>query len=338
MSRSTIGCDPKYREWNEFAQRHAGNSFLKVNPLYSLSEPIIDAIVASAPQFFTSANERFERDLAKTVSFGFFYRRALGLNIKDIETCDSRHQRSEDAIKQMLNKEFRQDGVEEGEIRRYWQRAARRREIILHRMEAYSGWLISNPIFRNEVRDLKKAWEAQIKKLGFFPRYPRWLFLEDETKKKLPPEAFEEFLKFYRRWGLDHFLTWDWPVPMEPDLVGGLLNDLDKLTDAGMMLFIPWYLLRGEKLNLQEVAHAARTGSGATHLFEWLKIEKPEGDIHFRNLQWVYRYYELVLKQRYGKSKGFSALKLDGALGVVIKRENDTVKKLRLKLQKALSQ
>src|SRR6185437_10480591 len=64
--------------WEAFARRHAGNPFLELDTLYALTEPIIDAIEAHVRNFFTAEQQEFERDLARTARFGFFYQRPLG--------------------------------------------------------------------------------------------------------------------------------------------------------------------------------------------------------------------------------------------------------------------
>jgi hypothetical protein len=52
--------------WDEFASRHAGQSFLTHLSLCSLNESLIEAIQKVVPGFFSEEEERFERDLART--------------------------------------------------------------------------------------------------------------------------------------------------------------------------------------------------------------------------------------------------------------------------------
>ena len=78
MTTPTTPESPDIHAWEAFAERHAGNPFLGLDPLYALSEPIIDAIGRESPGFFDAGQERFERDLARTAHFGFFLRRAYG--------------------------------------------------------------------------------------------------------------------------------------------------------------------------------------------------------------------------------------------------------------------
>jgi hypothetical protein len=50
-------------EWEQFAGRHAGNPFLEIDPLYALTEEIVQGITSGIPNFFTEEQLRFERDL-----------------------------------------------------------------------------------------------------------------------------------------------------------------------------------------------------------------------------------------------------------------------------------
>lgn len=64
--------------WNEFADRHRGHPHLLMNPLYTTTEATIDAIKHQLPRFFSTEDEEFERDLARTVHHGFRHKCPLG--------------------------------------------------------------------------------------------------------------------------------------------------------------------------------------------------------------------------------------------------------------------
>ena len=347
MAKRTITRHREFSEWEEFAGRHAGHPFLQHDPLYALSEPIIDAIKDEVPTFFAADQESFERDLIQTASFGFFHRRALGpsaaIKRPDPESglsLQERRERTERDITEMLAEELRRDGLAKGEIDEYLQQNAGKREIIDARKDAYAGWLISNGQFHDEVGKLRSSWEPLVRKVGRFPTYPRWPFVNDLSRTAVPDEFRDACYGFYRRWGLDKMITWDWPVPMEPDFSVGMVRDLPLLSEAGLVLFVPWYLLRGDALNLQGVAQNARTACEAEHLWDWLHKHsggKGEiGDIRFSLLRWIYRFHELVLMQRYGPVCKGHVEQLDQALATVINRKVDTVKKLRLELKRIL--
>ena len=63
--------------WTNFEGRHPGQPFLQEDPIYALSEEVVAAIMAEAPGFFTAEQVRFERDLARTTSHGFYLRRPI---------------------------------------------------------------------------------------------------------------------------------------------------------------------------------------------------------------------------------------------------------------------
>ena len=71
MSGQRTGEPTDVAEWEAFRSRHAGHRFLDYDPLYALSESLIESIKRHVPDFFRSDEERFERDLARTASFGF---------------------------------------------------------------------------------------------------------------------------------------------------------------------------------------------------------------------------------------------------------------------------
>jgi len=257
-------------EWEQFASRHAGNPFLEVDPLYALTKEILQEITSQIPTFFTEEQLCFEHDLIGMASLGFWHGRALGLpetGTTQGESLQQRHERAAREIVELLGEEMRRDGLTELEIKEHFQKRAASREVIGPRKQAYAGWLLVNSRFRDEVRSLRTNWATLVQQIGRFPRYPRWL-ISAECDPDIPNDFREDLLAFYRQWGLDQMATWDLPVPMEPDLVGGMLSDLHLLSETGVTLFVPWYLLRGEKLNLQDLARLERESAVPPHLLQ----------------------------------------------------------------------
>jgi len=87
------------------------------------------------------------------------------------------------------------------------------------RQRAYTGWLVTNPEFRQDCDVFWMRWKSTIQGLGGFPRPPMSLMGEK------PPQPREEYRDFYSdyenlcmTWGLDGFATWDLPRPMRPEL------------------------------------------------------------------------------------------------------------------------
>jgi hypothetical protein len=331
-------------EWLAFAQRHAGNPFLQHDPLYSLNESLIDLIQAEAPAFFTPEQVEFERDLARTAAFGFFHRQAMGVTAKERQpdaqglSMEERLVRATRSIDETMAVSLSQDGLSEGEIAEYFEQRAKVRTTIEFRQCAYTGWLVSNRQFRAEVAELQTTWGSEVAQHRRFPVYPIWPFFDDGGLNS--QEDFRNAcFAFYRRWGLDRLVTWDWPVPMEPDLAVGLRRDMEVLSEAGVVLFVPWYLLRGEKLNLQRVVQLGRSTCEAKHLRNWLQVQSEghddgKGDVRFEHLLQVYRYHDLVFVRRYGPACRGNVQRLDRALAKSMERNEDTVKQLRLELRR----
>jgi hypothetical protein len=347
MASATAAENSPEAVWQEFSGRHAGHRFLGLDPLYALTVPIIDAIQAELPDFFTGPDELFERDLARTASV-FFHGRAQGFGERyrqaDPETgltLEQRHERSAQAIDEMLTEELRRDGLSDAEIHVHFEQRAAERQVVDARQEAYVGWLVSNPDFRAEVADLRASWEEVVRERGVFPAYPRWPDTGRVRGPGVPDDFHADCYAFYERWGLYWMATWDWPAPMEPDLAVGFPGDVEALSAAGVVLFVPWYLLRGEKLQLQAVVQRARTACGAAHLRGWLhRPREPKrdekGDTRFAWLAWIYRFHELALRGRYGPPSRGQTQRLDIALGKVLHRDPDTVRKARLELRRVL--
>ena len=138
-------------------------------------------------------------------------------------------------------------------------------------------------------------------------------------------------------------LTWELPLSMTANLESMGLEDVRQAAGAGLIFFLPWYLLRGGEFDLQQVARRVKFESAPEHLREWVAKEPPRGDdqrgdLTYQRLFWIYRCYELVLSRRYRTALDSRAEQVDRALGKVMGRGEDLVKKLRLRLRKALQQ
>jgi hypothetical protein len=290
--------------WKKFAKRHAGHRFLGQDPIYALSEPFIDGIVGTMPDFFTKSDEEFERDLARTISFCFFRQRPHGTpgpaSGWDEAAPQQRWKRSDEKIKKMLATEFGEIGAEEGKIRESFAAGTRRRQVVEAAQSAYIGWLVSNAQFWQALSDLRAKWQDTVFDLGRFPRYPMWPNRDLGLNVKLPDGFEEDFLLFYSDWNLIQLSTWDWPQPMEPDLTGGMIEDVT--SETGVRLFLPWYLLRSGRLNIQDLLGHTKATNAPSHLRGWvMKSGKKDGpgEVRYARARWVYRQVFLCLLRRY---------------------------------------
>jgi hypothetical protein len=336
----------KISTWDKFCRRQAGQPFLANGTLYALTEKIVDAVKAEVPDFFTPKEERFERDLARTASFGFFHCCAMDLPVHPGPApkrgFETRHARSSRDLQEMLATDYARSGISANQIKDLFEQESERTDFVERRQDAYVGWLVTNRQFRTELKKLRRAWGNDIKSLRRFPIHPRWNMSDPLAKKKLRSGFLDDFLAFYRRWCLDRLHTWEWPQPMGPDVVGGMVDARSLATETGVAFFIPWYILRDGKLDVQELVRASQQTRPPNHLREWVqktgskKMER--GDIRYERQAWLYRFLNLALKARYPIQCRGKAEKLDNAFAAVLDIDAQSIRKSRQVLERALRQ
>ncbi|MFL5330045.1 MAG: hypothetical protein ACJ8C4_14160 [Gemmataceae bacterium] len=338
------GTGNPYRCWERFVQRHPGHRCLKSDVIYSLTEPIIDAVQSLVPRFLSKDDEQFERDLARTVSFGFFCQRAFGAVGSESETTTdltARQAKLSAEIDAMLHTEYEDAGRQPEDVEAYFTATSKRRTDIEARKSAYIGWLATNSGFWTEVAELKSAWQSKIQELRRFPRIPLWAGFDLDHEHSFPNQLLDEFRAFYQRWGLFQLLTWEWPIPLDADLVGGVFHDIKALSESGVTLFVPWYLLRGEKLNVSEVIHQLRSLEVPPHLRGWFQKSKSDedglGERRFEKVAALYRFMFLALRRRYPDSYCNRKQEVDAAFSIALDGRplgEQSITRLRRELQK----
>jgi hypothetical protein len=337
----------KATEWDRFARKHSGNTFLNLDPLYALPRRLIDLLVgkddATISQevqrvsFFSDAELEFEYDLAAAATGGFFNQLPFEcLLLPELQGNKAAPVASE--IQTLLGEELQHEGQLAGSVTLRFRDDANQQSLVTQRAAAYAGWLISNASFRRERDKLQKRSSAYVAKRRTFPSLPLTLLGQPSPGRSDADWEMESaFTEFYRRWELVTFLTWDLPVPMQMLTTDSVGYDITSLSDSGVNLFVPWYLLRGGKVSLNEISRRLQQLHNPQHLSEWLRIDASDGDAHgekrFRNSLVVYRYHHLAIKSRYGKR---SVEKHDQALALLLSVKLDSIKKLRLNLNRLL--
>jgi hypothetical protein len=345
--------------WTKFIEIHGKHPASQSPVLYALPNDLVDAINQEMPDFFSIDDAKFEQDLATLSGGGFFLHRpftyiaipgreVLREERKVVADLASRHEASARRIREMLVDEMRSVGYSNEQIAEWEQAKIAEKEKVAERQQGYAGWLITNPGFWEEREAFRASWLSTIEELGAFPPLPVSLMREHPEP---PPEKYKlfyaEYCYFCRRWGLEGFVTWDLPVPMQPQLSGPCLYYLPAIQDAGVLAFIPWYLLRDREIELHTLAERVRMAMGPEHLRAWLdRADKDLGHARFGKMLLVYIYVELGLKSRYaGRLKG-SVESLDRALAhyftaepkdpAAADREAETVRKIRQELSRRL--
>jgi hypothetical protein len=343
----TRGSDP----WIQFERRHRGNPFLRQDPLYALSEPLLDLLVgttagsrvksdAAAPRFLTEAEEEFERDLARTVSGGFFYRRPFPCLLLP-SPATARQAEADRQIRTLQCDLMQDEGTHRQRAEQILAEGARYEEKADRRAAAYAGWLVTNPLFREECAALRLEWGEYIDAQRGFPA-PQETFLGFPVGPPGPGgEPAAHFRRFYRRWGLQSFLTWDLPLPMRPSFVGPTFEPTAGLSEAGVNLFLPWYVVRDGQFNLRDLVKHLHQFRNPEHLGGWLNTPTTKreklGDTRFRNVFILFRYQNLAIQSRYGDRSGWDAARQDEVFARLLKRSEESVRHVRLYLQKQLA-
>jgi hypothetical protein len=148
---------------------------------------------------------------------------------------------------------------------------------------------------------------------------------------------------------LESLVTWDLPQPVDAELVNKAPYDLESLGNAGLLLFVPWYLLFDKEFDLHKLAAHRLLTIPSWHIKHWFaKDPKKLGYERFGHMLQLYVYWELAFKSRYGKRLFGLTKQLDRAFGQFIYQTpkegdrgitvEDSMKKLRQELSRRLQQ
>jgi len=80
--------------WQSFQDRNEGHRFLKLDPLYSMTEELVSALGKAIPHFFSEEDKAFETDLALHRECGFLHGYPIGEKVTLV-----RRERPEDDLK-----------------------------------------------------------------------------------------------------------------------------------------------------------------------------------------------------------------------------------------------
>jgi hypothetical protein len=323
-----------------------------LDPLYSLPEALIDIIAGKqsgslterqgvAPGFLSEDEVAFERDLARTVGGGgFFYREPFPCLLL-AAPASPEVDRADQEIQSLLGEGLETEGVHPRRVQMIFDNEGRYRELADTRAAAYAGWLVTDARFRQERDALRGAWGTYVEEERRFPVVPQSVLGHPIGPPSRGGKQFAHFMRFYRRWGLETFLTWDLPLPMRPAFHGAPFRQKAGLSEAGVNLFLPWYVLRDGRFGLRELARHLQDLQNPEHLAGWLETvttRKGElADTRLRNVLILYRYQHLALQSRYSGRPGWDATRQDVAFAEFLNRSEESVRQVRLHLQRRLS-
>jgi hypothetical protein len=143
------------------------------------------------------------------------------------------------------------------------------------RLKGYAGWLLTEPAFVQETKELANRWEALPAdgRPGFPLRRPLTLPGAGATPALSPAgAAFEqEVRRFLDRWGLTQLASWDLPEPQGPLLPNPLPPGSPAVPAHGIHLFLPLhYPMQGDDELLRQIFHLQRGGARDLGLTESL--------------------------------------------------------------------
>lgn len=344
--------DPRYVE---FASAFKNHPALQCETIYALPNALIDAIKKEIPDFFLPDQEVFERELARLSDGGFFLQRPIahpllpGSEIAAAEASkweelERRHDRTDQAIREMLVGELETDGRSQSEIDQWFVETAEYRRRAVERQLGYLGWLVTEPVFRRSRDEFLAACGADVRRTGAFPKVPVSIFGETPGATPEGERSFrEDYMQFFRHWSLQSMATWELPIPLRPEMMGPSLYHLPSIREAGVVLFVPWYLLRDKDVRLREAAVHQQFLHGPPQLAGWFKGEpKRWGYERFGLMFHLYICIELCLKPRYGPRLARKTEKVEYALARFLKPDQqpedsiETVRKIRKEMNRRL--
>lgn len=155
------------------------------------------------------------------------------------------------------------------EIRRIVETLKTRLDKIGEYVWAYAGWLMSNPEFRSEQRQLLQEFRNEIVSMGFPTRQ---MLLRGRPLGN--PTFHERCLRHYQRWILDGVEGTDLPVPVSPQFP----NLLQPETHSGILNHVvpAYFPVSGQGWFSDMLDDSRPTQRQMPHLAKWFEIIRKE--------------------------------------------------------------
>ena len=314
-------------EWATFCERFTDKISGRESSFYSLPLELIKPLQSTIPNWLTAEAVTFEEEFAnlcgrhnvvgvaagRPVPYGWltFATQSAGqgepLTLSDLKWLGWDQFWSLETANRLLNV------------------GADRTEPLRRQLQAFIGWLITNPAFVSQVAEFK-AREKDKLATG----EP----LEDDE------ELLAAFVEFCAEWQLDGMATWDLPIPR-----GVNLSDLAIplcTRDESINLTLPATIRLPARWPLNDLMRDLRRNAISDRLAGWLEVlDQSGGDgkgLHrYRQMLPLHFYRNVVLKSRYGDHFSGHVELLDVAFADFFGDiREDSVKKLRLGIERRL--
>jgi hypothetical protein len=301
-------------------QERLSKLFGACDEAYALPVGLIAAMQQEGQGFFTAGEIEAERQLAALCdrynAVGIISRKAIPSSFLNPPPPVS-----------ITREQFQQHGWDQfgayEDVIRQIEQADQRADPFRQQAAAYIGWLLTNPAFLREVRELRQT----------------------EQLAALPPSAPSESLayaNFCQRWQLSGMASWDLPVPQGPILTSVGLPATVASQDTGFQFSFPVTMRLPARLDIRAVHSEIRETNSPPHLAEWQQILSQEGkqDVglaRFADILPLHFYRNIALGSRYSaRFPGWTEW-LDKLFARFLdNRSEDSVKKLRLAVEKRL--
>ena len=336
----------------EFTRRYEGHPVLADDGIYALPRNCTKALERNG--VLTSDEAQFERDLAKAAGSGFF----LGRRFVYLPGCtdlvdsqpapDPELNEATENIRNMLVEECEAAGRTKTHAESLVAQLSSPSPGIARRRCAFAGWLITQEEFRHSRDSFRQRWQKEIEEQRAFPHLPRSFVGEGPSIPDEERPFYNDYMLFYTHWCIERLQTWDLPVPMDPQLPQPNFYHLPSVAEAGVTLFLPWFLLRDKDLRVEELIGSRQDMFAPRDLQSWIDREPKNMSYKFyADLLEVYFIIELCLKRRYserirgrgmvGKIDLSIAQMYEGVGDQALKRV-DTIERVRRFMQKCFAE
>jgi hypothetical protein len=300
--------------------------------VYAIPVALLERIDGDLPNWLSPAELAQERRFAELCagrnSVGVFLGDFVG---HDLLLCDPMPSSAE--LFRLLDGEKRFDN--RAQLENSVRSANERLQPLNERLEAYLGWLITDPQFRQELTALRRKWEADLVRIGRIPQIPveqeleRWRQTSELDQRD--QQLVSKFSAFYERWQLRGLATWDLPIPQGANL--GLPTNCSHLfVDANRPAIALAATLR---LPVGDAHADLLETSAPAHLSEWRLIQNQQHPNHMRysrlaNAFKLYVLDTLTLRSAYPEKLRGKVAAIDRLLGKHLEAGGeDSIKKLR---------
>jgi hypothetical protein len=295
-----------------------------VDVVYGMPEALTDALAQTIPGFFTDRELGFERELSA------FLRRHYSVGLVHGKLIRSSLFEDRRNVK-VSPEDFAALGWEKNgltcEKANQLSTEIESRAVHFHeQLVAYAGWLVTNSTFLREVALLR---EREKEFLGV---------TSDEERMPFIREMYD----FCVRWQLARMATWDLPEPQGPNLGGIELPASVRRGAEKVSLEFPLSTRLPARFPIRDLIAEIRNQAAQPRLKEWQEILDREsksgpGLRQFQTMLHIQFFRNIMLSSRYLSRFDGQVEALDRAFGVFLEVGQDSVKKVRLEIDKRVA-